>query len=88
MKITECQWIGEQKTAPFTHCGAEVVEGRSYCEHHLWQVYQQGSAVRRRKDARRAAAVWDLQSAFNEAVQELEEEGFDFSLERWEPIES
>jgi hypothetical protein len=42
----------------------------------VWIIYQQGTAVKRRKDAQRAQAVWDLESAFNEAVEELVEEGF------------
>ena len=80
-----CLWIGsDQKNAPFKFCGHETVPGKNYCEEHLWQVYQKGTAIRRKKDTRRAQAVWDLQSAFNEAVQELEEEGWDFSIDRWE----
>ncbi len=75
---TKCQWIGEGEG-----CTHTAVAGRSYCEQHLWLVYQQGSAVRRKKDARRAAAVWDLESEFNQAVQELIDEGYDFSDERW-----
>ena len=75
-----CSWLGNGE-----QCSHTVVLGRSYCQHHIWQVYQEGSAVRRKKDTRRAAAVWDIQSAFNEAVEELEDEGYDFSLDRWEP---
>jgi hypothetical protein len=42
-------------------------------------MYQKGSALRKRtKDIRRAQAFWDLESAFNDAVRELEDEGFDF----------
>jgi hypothetical protein len=42
-------------------------------------MYQKGSALRKRtKDQRRAQAFWDLESAFNDAVRELEDEGFDF----------
>ena len=68
----QCQWIGKGE-----HCTEPAVKGRSYCEQHLWLVYQQGTALsKRKKDARRAASIWDLESAFNEAVAELEEEGF------------
>ena len=56
-------------------CGCAVVQGRSYCETHLWRVYQKGTAVHRRKDARRAAQIWDLESELNRALEELEEEG-------------
>ena len=78
--MTACQWIGEGEG-----CTHTALPGRSYCEQHIWLVYQQGTAVRRKKDARRAAAVWDLESEFNAAVEELIEEGYDFRLERWEP---
>lgn len=71
--ITGCQWIGDGEG-----CSHQAVEGRSYCEEHLWAVYQKGSArPRRKKDERIAAQVWDIESEFNAAVQELIEEGFD-----------
>jgi hypothetical protein len=47
-------------------------------------VYQLGSAVRRKKDARRAQAVWDIESEFNAVVQELVDEGYDLNDERWD----
>jgi hypothetical protein len=44
----------------------------------LFLVYKEGSAQgKRKKDAKIAAAVWDLESEFNSAVEELEAEGFD-----------
>jgi hypothetical protein len=59
-------------------CTHTAIEGRSYCEQHYALVYQRGTArARRKKDLRRAHAIWDLQSAFNDAVAELEAEGFD-----------
>ncbi len=76
---SQCQWIGEGEG-----CEHTALPGRSYCEQHIWLVYQQGSAVRRKKDARRAQAVWDLESEMNQAVQELIDEGYDFNEERWE----
>jgi len=72
-KITTCQWIGDS-TEPCSH---PVVEGRSYCEEHLWLVYQKGTAVQRRKDKKRAEAIWDLESEINRAVEELIAEGYD-----------
>jgi hypothetical protein len=55
------------------------VPGKLYCTEHNSIMYQQGSALRKRhKDIKRASAVWDLESEFNTAVKELEEEGFDF----------
>lgn len=73
-----CQWQGQGEG-----CSQSAAPGRAYCEQHLWRVYQQGTAVRRKKDQRRAEQVWSIEDAFNEAVQELEQEGFDFSLDRW-----
>lgn len=66
-----CKWIGNGEG-----CNKEPVKGRSYCEEHLWRVYQKGTAAgTRKKDAGRAAAVWDLENEFNLALAELEEEG-------------
>jgi hypothetical protein len=72
-----CSWLGNSP-AMKPLCCKEPVKDRAYCEDHLWQVYQKGSArARRRKDERVAAAVWDLESEFNKAVEELIAEGFD-----------
>lgn len=75
-----CAWIGEGEL-----CTHPALAHSSYCVHHYPQIYQVGTAVRRRKDARRAAAVWDIESAMNEAVQELIDEGYDFAEDRWAP---
>jgi hypothetical protein len=40
--------------------------------------------ARRKKDIRVANQVWDIESEFNAAVEELENEGYDFSAERWD----
>ena len=76
---TGCQWIGqEQDYAPYTlSCPCSPVQGRSYCPEHLARVYQLGTALRkRRKDIRRANAVWDIESDLNSVLEELESEGF------------
>jgi len=74
-EITECQWIGNSPTLQ-PSCSCKVVPGRSYCEEHLWQVYQQGTAMRKRKkDIRRAEAYWNLESELHDIVSELVEEG-------------
>lgn len=67
-----CEWIGDGE-----RCGASAAAGRSYCEHHLFKIYQEGSARRRRKDQRRADRVRDLESLLNDAIQELVDEGMD-----------
>lgn len=74
-----CTWIGNGE-----HCTHTAVAGSSYCAEHYSRVYQTGTAVRRKKDARRAAAVWSIESALNEAVQELIDEGYDFGEDRWQ----
>jgi hypothetical protein len=45
-----CQWIGPDQDPlrhnPIKHCGRMPLwPGRSYCEEHVWQVYQKGTAV-------------------------------------------
>lgn len=70
--MSKCQWIGNGEG-----CSHTAVNGRSYCEEHLWKVYQKGSNLgKRKKDTRVANTVWDLESEFNRAVEELESEGF------------
>jgi hypothetical protein len=60
-------------------CGAHCVAGKSYCEEHLWMVYQKGTAVHRKKDIARAQAVWDVEQSMRDAIDELIEEGFDLT---------
>lgn len=81
-RSTTCQYIGPAATGHSTRllptCTAHSLAGRSYCELHLWEVYQKGSATaRRKKDERVAASVWDIESEFNAAVEELVSEGFE-----------
>jgi hypothetical protein len=72
--MTKCLWIGNGEG-----CSHSIVSGKHYCETHLWQVYQKGSAhARRKKDIRVADSVHTWESLFHEAVGELEAEGFDF----------
>jgi hypothetical protein len=75
----QCTWIGDGEG-----CTHTAQAGSSYCAEHHSRVYQVGSGVRRKKDARRAAAVWDLESEFNAAVQELIDEGFDPAEPLWD----
>jgi hypothetical protein len=79
-----CTYLGASTTA----CGCPTLEGRSYCAEHAALVYKQGTArARRVKDVKVAAAVWDLESEFNAAVEELILEGYDFAEEQWEVSE-
>lgn len=76
----QCQWIGQGEG-----CTHQAVEHRSYCEQHLWLVYQKGTNLgRRKKDLRTVDSVRTWQTLMDEAVAELEDEGYDFRLERWE----
>lgn len=68
----KCEWIGSGEG-----CDHPVVEGRSYCEHHLFRVYQQGTALgRRKKDLKRVDIIREMETLLNEAIEELTAEGF------------
>lgn len=70
-QINNCTYMGNSLRA----CGSATVQGRSYCEDHLWLVYKRGTAVERKKDTRVANDVRLWESLFNEAVEELIGEG-------------
>lgn len=73
--FTECQWIGNSPTLKPVCC-KPAVEGKSYCEEHVWSVYQKGTAHgKRKKDLRIVDSVRMWESLFNEALEELEAEG-------------
>ena len=76
-KTDQCQWIGAEQQGPLYEykCTQHNLQGKLYCAEHYPRVYAVGSAVRRKKDARRAAAVWDLESEINSVVEELANEG-------------
>ena len=81
---TACTYMGNA-LAP---CGCATVLGKSYCAEHVFLVYKQGTArARRVKDARVAAAVWDLEAEFNAAVEELIAEGYDFAEPTWDCVD-
>jgi hypothetical protein len=68
----ECQWIGKSHE----HCTHAVVEGRSYCEDHLWQIYQKGTVLgKRQKDKVRAENTWNILSELELAYRDLVAEG-------------
>ncbi len=74
-----CTWIGQGEC-----CTQASIEGRSYCTDHIWLVYKEGTRLaRRKKDLKTVDSVRTWQTLMDEAVQELEEEGWDFRLERW-----
>ena len=67
-----CTWIGPDAEG----CTHTTVEGRSYCEEHLWQVYQKGTRLgRRKKDQARVDRIRLWTQLMDEAIAELEAEG-------------
>jgi len=72
--ITECQYLG----TALVPCGCASLAGKSYCEEHYSIVYQQGTArARRHKEIRTVDRVKVVEQLMNEAIAELEAEGFD-----------
>jgi hypothetical protein len=67
-----CTWIGNGEG-----CTHTVVEGRNYCEEHLWKVYQQGTElVKKRKKKNHLHSVYFWELLFLQAIEELESEGW------------
>lgn len=73
VRATGCQWLG----ASTLYCSSkDLVDMTCYCTEHWPLMHRKGTALRKRKkDIRVANSVWDLESLFNEAVEELTEEG-------------
>ena len=73
---SQCQYIGAQGTQPT--CTHTALEGRSYCLEHLAVVYKAGTKrATRHKELRTVDKVRIVESLMNEAIAELEAEGFD-----------
>lgn len=72
-----CTYIG---TGP--RCTAHALEGKSYCEAHYAIVYRVGSGRTRKKDTAQAQRVRYVQQLMQEAIDQLEAEGFDLYSER------
>ncbi len=71
-----CQYIGGNGLHPT--CTHLSLEGRSYCAEHLAMVYKAGTArATRKKELRTVDKVRLVESLFNEAIEQLEAEGFD-----------
>ena len=47
--MSGCQWIGSEQDpcrGPLEFCGKTPLwPGRSYCEEHVWRVYQKGTSM-------------------------------------------
>jgi len=75
-KLTQCQYIGANGFK--ASCSNPAIPGKSYCQDHVHLVYQKGTATRRRhKDIRQLEKVRLVESLMNEAIAQLEEEGFE-----------
>ena len=71
MKFDTCQWTQ-------CSCSNAVEPDRAYCSEHLALVYQKGSGLRRRhREVRTVDRVRLVEELMNEAIAELEAEGFD-----------
>ena len=74
--MTICQYIGAHGHTPT--CTATALEGKSYCQEHLAMVYKAGTKrAKRHKELRVVDKVRIVESLINEAIAELEAEGFD-----------
>ena len=68
---TTCEWIGDGEC-----CTNPSIPNKSYCEHHAWIVYNKGTALgKRKRDIKRANAVFNIVSELDAAIAELEAEG-------------
>jgi hypothetical protein len=77
--INTCTYLGESTTA----CGCTTVMGKSYCAEHLFKVYKQGTArARRKKELLTVDKVRIVEQLLNDAIAELEAEGYDCYAER------
>ena len=71
-----CLYIGGEGYKPT--CTHTALAGHSYCAEHLALVYKQGSKrATRHKEIRTVSKVRIVESLMNEAIAELEAEGFD-----------
>ena len=71
-----CQYIGPTGTTPT--CTQVALAGHSYCAEHYALVYKAGTKrATRHKEMRTVDKVRIVESLMNEAIAELEAEGFD-----------
>jgi hypothetical protein len=74
----ECKWIGPEQD-PYirllSFCGKECVPYRSYCNEHIFKIYQEGTAQHRRRATYNQANIEYWEDLFESVVVELESEG-------------
>ena len=68
----------KSRTEPTPYCGCKTLHKDTlYCAEHYELMYVKGSALRKRhKDIKRASNVREIESLFNEILEELEAEGW------------
>lgn len=72
-----CQWLGSGQLVvgkPLHFCNADCVPERSYCEEHVFKVYQEGSQQRRRRATYQQVNIEYWEDMFEQAVRELDAE--------------
>lgn len=69
-----CTYLG----TALTPCGCSTLAGKNYCAEHYYAVYQKGTArAKRHKEIQTVNKVRMVEELMNEAIAELEAEGFD-----------
>lgn len=74
--MTNCTYIGNTTYSNATCCNKPAVHGKSYCKDHVFLVYKEGSNIQRKKDTKRYDRIQQLVDDFNQALEELEAEGW------------
>jgi len=71
----QCNYIEPYPLTSMTRCEQDHAAGDQYCAEHRSKMGQRGTSLRRRhKDIARANHIWDLESEFNTALEEIEAE--------------
>lgn len=70
--IEGCQYIGDNDVS--FRCGAECVPYKSYCQDHVWLIYQEGTQQTKRRTIVKQSNVEFWEDLFNQAAAELDAE--------------
>lgn len=77
VKHTTCQWIGPevdpQRDYPVKYCCRPVFPTKSYCEEHVWRVYQKGTSVGNKRELK-AIEKELAEIRENQELEEMENE--------------
>ena len=73
LTLKKCQYIGTQQRLPGSCINTDMHEHFSYCNEHWPLIYQEGSALKKRKkDIRVAENTWDIIAEFESVLQEIQ----------------